>query len=181
MKIKIVILIATAVLIAAGCNQTVVEDTPPTADKSAMQKLKAIDVSDKATEALTQKDDGYEVPTTTSSDENATGQAQTASHGSYKVYSTEIIKAEAARHKIVLFFYADWCPFCVEADKQFKAQLNQIPPGVTVLKTNYDTESALKKKYVITYQHTFVQIDANGNLVSKWTGGDIENLKKYLR
>jgi peroxiredoxin len=103
-------------------------------------------------------------------------------HSSYQNYSPETAKTEqAAGHKVVLFFHADWCPFCVEADKQFKAKLDQIPQGVTVLKTNYDTETALKKKYAVTYQHTFVQIDAEGNLSSKWNSGDIDNLKKNLK
>ena len=39
----------------------------------------------------------------------------------------------------------------------------------------------LAKKYLISYQHTFVQIDNDGNSVSKWNGGDIDNLKKYLK
>lgn len=101
---------------------------------------------------------------------------------SYTDYSTDTLaSAQKSGKKVVLFFYADWCPFCVEADKQFKAKLDQIPKGVTILKTDYDTETALKKKYVITYQHTLVQIDASGNLVSKWNGGDVENLIKYIK
>ncbi len=102
--------------------------------------------------------------------------------GTYDSYSTAHVEAAHTTGKrVVLFFHADWCPFCVEADKQFKARLSELPANTVVLKTNYDTETALKKKYAVTYQHTFVQVDANGNLVSKWNGGDVENLKKYLK
>ena len=28
----------------------------------------------------------------------------------------------------------------------------------------------LKKKYGVVYQHTFVQVDKDGNLIKKWSG-----------
>jgi hypothetical protein len=52
---------------------------------------------------------------------------------------------------------------------------------VTVLKIDYDSNTQLKQKYGVTYQHTFVQIDNNESLVTKWNGGDIDNLIKYLQ
>lgn len=147
-------------LLAAGCNKPTFSS--PTAPAVAEQDKKMVGKMEDKESTDT------ETPTTT--------------RGEYKTYSPDTARAEqAAGHKVVLFFHADWCPFCVEADKQFKAKLDQIPKGVTVLKTNYDTETALKKKYVVTYQHTFVQIDANGNLVSKWNGGDVDSLTKYLK
>lgn len=30
--------------------------------------------------------------------------------------------------------------------------------------------------YGVTYQHTFVQIDENGDALAKWNGGDVEKL-----
>lgn len=105
-----------------------------------------------------------------------------AGFGSYQDYSPELVKSEQdAGHKVVLFFHATWCPECRAADKAFKANLDKIPQGVSLLKTDYDSNLDLKKKYGVTYQHTFVQIDSEGNLVSKWTGGDIDNLIKYLK
>jgi hypothetical protein len=47
-----------------------------------------------------------------------------------------------------------------------------IPAGVTILEVNYDTATDLKQKYGVTTQHTLVQIDANGTLVSKMSGGN---------
>jgi hypothetical protein len=49
------------------------------------------------------------------------------------------------------------------------------------LKTDYDSNNELKKKYGVTYQHTFVQIDSNGNMITKWNGGDIDTLKQNLK
>ncbi len=46
-----------------------------------------------------------------------------------------------------------------------------IPSTLTILKANYDSEKELKKKYGVTSQHTFVQVDTNGIMIKKWSGG----------
>ncbi len=102
--------------------------------------------------------------------------------GSYKDYSPALAQSEAAAgNKVVLFFHAPWCPFCKSADSAFKTSLDKIPKGVAVLKTDYDSNLDLRKKYAVTYQHTFVQIDANGNQITKWTSGDIDMLIKNIK
>jgi thiol-disulfide isomerase/thioredoxin len=108
--------------------------------------------------------------------------AMMAKHGAYKDYSQASVTAEqAAGNKVVLFFHAPWCPFCKSADAAFIARTAEIPAGVTVMKTDYDSNPALKTKYGVTYQHTFVQIGNDGAQASKWNGGDIDNLKKYVK
>lgn len=110
------------------------------------------------------------------------GSGQEIRAGVYKDYSEETVAAEqSAGNKVVLFFHAPWCPFCKTADAAFRSRAADIPGKVAVLKTDYDSNSALKQKYGVSYQHTFVQIDSSGNQLSKWSGGDIENLKKYLK
>ena len=84
-------------------------------------------------------------------------------------------------NKRVLFFHAGWCPTCKVANTEFEENIDDIPEDVVVLKTDYDTEKELKEKYGITYQHTFVQIDANGNEVAKWNGGGIDKLKSSIK
>ncbi len=102
--------------------------------------------------------------------------------GSYANYSPTTLQDEFENNsKVVLFFHAKWCPSCIAANKAFLTKADQIPAGVTVLKTDYDTEKELKTKYGVTYQHTFVQIDAEGNMIAKWNGGDIDELKKNLK
>lgn len=112
-----------------------------------------------------------------------TGQTSVmAKPGAYKDYSESAVRAEQeAGQKVVLFFHAPWCPYCKAANTAFLNNLSQIPAGVTVLKTDYDSNTDLKKKYGVTYQHTFIQIDQQGNLVTKWNGGDIDNLKQNLK
>jgi len=110
-------------------------------------------------------------------DENDPPDEPTASVGIYIDYSAQsLATAQAEGKKPVLFFWAAWCPYCKAANEEFNANLGNIPSDVVLLKINYDTESALKTKYGITYQHTFVQVDANGNQVTKWSGGGINEL-----
>ena len=105
---------------------------------------------------------------------------------SYNEYSSSILQS-SINNRRVLFFYANWCPTCKPADQNFKANLDKIPEDVTVIRVNYndtDTDQAekdLAKKYGITYQHTFVQIDENGNEITKWNGGKIEELLKNIK
>lgn len=82
----------------------------------------------------------------------------------------------------VLFFYASWCPTCRPADADITANSKKIPDDVVVIRVNYndpDTETSekdLAKKYAVTYQHTFVQIDKDGREVKKWNGGSFDEL-----
>lgn len=83
--------------------------------------------------------------------------------------------------KRVLYFYATWCPTCSVANEDFTVNAAQIPEDVIIFRTNYDAETALKTKYGITYQHTFVQVDAAGNELSKWNGGGLTELIRNLK
>lgn len=89
--------------------------------------------------------------------------------GSYEPYNAEKI-ARAETENVVLFFRASWCPTCRAVDTDIKANLSQIPSDLVILDVDYDNSSELKKKYGVTYQHTFVQVDKEGNLIKKWSG-----------
>ena len=88
--------------------------------------------------------------------------------GSYEVYAPEKL-ARAATGKVVLFFHANWCPTCRALDADIKAHMSQIPEKLSILDVDYDNSSALKQKYGVTYQHTLVQVDQNGTLITKWS------------
>ncbi len=104
----------------------------------------------------------------------------------YVVYSKSAFD-QAANGRRVLYFYATWCPICQPTDADLKANSSKIPSDVTVLRVNYndpDTdqeEKDLAKKYAVTYQHTFVQIDAQGKEVTKWNGGQTEELLAKIK
>lgn len=107
--------------------------------------------------------------------------AAMASAGSYTDYSAAALETAAQKGKAVLFFHASWCPTCKAANEAFTTRTSEIPADVTILKTDYDAEKDLKARYGITYQHTFVQVDAEGNEITKWNGGDIEELQANLK
>ena|SRR3989338_1378836 len=89
--------------------------------------------------------------------------------GSYESYSADKV-ARAATGSVVLFFRAGWCPTCRGVDADIRANLRSIPIDFTILDIDYDTSTTLKQRYGITYQHTFVQVDAAGTLLKKWQG-----------
>ena len=102
--------------------------------------------------------------------------------GSYVAYAPEKLAMAKDGGKVVLFFHASWCPTCKALDSDIKARLNDIPGGVTILDVDYDNSAALKQKYGVTTQHTLVQVDASGNQLAKWSGGNtlatiVEKLK----
>lgn len=90
--------------------------------------------------------------------------------GSYEAYSAEKL-AMAESGDVVLFFHAAWCPSCRGLNSDIEKEMAAIPEGVTILKLDYDKETELKKKYGVTTQHTLVQVDKDGNLIKKWSGG----------
>ena len=93
------------------------------------------------------------------------------SKGSYELYDASKL-AMANTGKVVLFFKASWCPTCRALDADIKANMASIPGGVTILEVDYDKSGELKQKYGVTMQHTLVQVDAQGNLLNKWSGGN---------
>lgn len=97
-------------------------------------------------------------------------------------YSSSVItNATQNNGKALLFFHANWCPTCRAAEKDILANLEQIPDNLTIIKVDYDTENDLKKKYDITYQHTFVQVDQNGKVITQWNGGNLSEILNRVK
>lgn len=120
-----------------------------------------------------------------SQDPEDRGPRETKGGGSYTPYKSGILE-ETKDKRRVLFFYANWCPTCKPADKSFTENISDIPEGVALIRVNYndtDTDSEeeeLAKKYEVTYQHTFVEIDMDGKAVQRWNGGDFEDFLSNL-
>jgi len=104
----------------------------------------------------------------------------------YVEYSKAVLDQSADKRR-VLYFYATWCPSCKAANEDFTANPNKIPEDVVVIRTNYNDQNTdqeekdLAKKYGITYQHTFVQIDGQGKEVTKWNGGKTDELLAKIK
>lgn len=103
----------------------------------------------------------------------------------YVFFSPEALAAASEKRR-VLYFYANWCPTCQPADKDFQENATQLPEDVVVIRVNYndddtdEAEKALAKKYGVTYQHTYVQIDDQGEKVAVWNGGKLTEVLENI-
>lgn len=113
---------------------------------------------------------------------SGTASQVTGLFGAYEAYAPEKILRASADRDVVLFFRADWCPTCRALDVDIRSKLETIPKDVSILYLNYDTETALKQKYGVTYQHTLVQVDAEGGLIAKWSKSlSLEDVLSHIK
>jgi thioredoxin 1 len=89
--------------------------------------------------------------------------------------SLDAARELAAHGPVVLFFHADWCPTCQAAMKDVNEHSGKLK-DITVVVVDYDRADDLKEKYMIPYQHTYVQIDEEGNKVVIWNGGGVDEI-----
>jgi thiol-disulfide isomerase/thioredoxin len=152
---KILLFALVVILVGVGIWYTVSPQDPPMGD---MVDMTDDDVrQDETSTVLSDMDE-----------ESPMGEAG-SQNGSYSDYSPDQISL-AESGKVVLFFHASWCPTCRAADKSIASNIATIPDGVHILKVDYDSATDLRREYGVTTQHTFVQIDANGNFVTKFSG-----------
>jgi len=85
----------------------------------------------------------------------------------------------AAQGPTVLFFSASWCPTCRAAMRELEAGVERLG-GVVVVVVDYDRAGELKKRYGVTYQHTWVRIDSRGGKLAVWSGGGVEELLRRI-
>lgn len=82
----------------------------------------------------------------------------------------------AAEGKTVVFFFASWCPNCRATVAELNARWADVNPELTLVIADYDKEGALKGKYGVTYQDTFVLLDAAGEPIKSWNAGGVDGL-----
>ncbi len=151
------LVISGLVTVGAGCSTT-----PNISSDSTMKNdERAIMTEPQKNEPVMEKQD------TMKQDDSA----MMKKTGQYIAYEPSKL-ALAVNGPVILFFHAGWCPTCKAADTDINNNLSAIPANTTILKVDYDTNPDLKKKYGVTYQHTFVQVDANGTMIKKWSGGN---------
>ena len=98
-----------------------------------------------------------------------------------KVDFTDLESARmiAAAAPTVLFFHAGWCPLCRADMQQIDSRLHELG-NIVVVVVDYDRNPGLKKKYGVTYQHTYVQIDGDGEQIALWSGGGVDGILKNV-
>lgn len=110
----------------------------------------------------------------------ASGGADSMMSGRKVLFSTlNEAQALAAKGPTVLMFSADWCPICRADLKDMDAQGARLG-DITVVVVDYDKETDLKTRYGVTYQHTYVQIDAKGRKLGVWSGGGVDGILSHV-
>lgn len=97
--------------------------------------------------------------------------------GRYLDYDLQTLESTSGRR--VLFFHAPWCPQCNDLDESIKNGV--VPAGVTIFKTDYDSNQKLRQQYGVTLQTTLVLIDERGDLVKKYVSYEEPNLGAVIK
>lgn len=85
----------------------------------------------------------------------------------------------AAKGTTVVFFYAAWCPNCRATVTELNARWDEVNPGLSLVIADYDKEQALKARFGVTYQDTFVLLDKDGKGVELWNSGGVNGLNAH--
>lgn len=110
-------------------------------------------------------------PDATGESEQASSGAPRSGPGSYITLDEyDADKSAYASTDVVLFFNVEWCPTCKVARDNIESSLASIPSDLTIVIVDFETADDLRRKYGVTYQHTFVQVDTDGNELAKWSG-----------
>jgi len=89
----------------------------------------------------------------------------------YIAYSSgEYRKALAAKRPVVLYFWASWCPICRAEEPNIRSWVEASNLPFAGFRVNFDTESELKEKFRVAYQHTTVIIGVDGKESTRFTG-----------
>jgi thioredoxin 1 len=173
----IVAVLALGGIVIYGNSTTKTATTPEVMQKDAMieevmqkETEESMEKPMNSTDAMMQKDDAMMQKDAMQKEKKAseaTAPEAMMKKGSYSDYSSEKL-ALAKEGKVMLFFHAPWCPMCRALDAEFMAKETELS-GVHILKVDFDTATALRQKYGVTVQHTFVQVDAAGTQIAKWS------------
>jgi len=122
------------------------------------------------------------LPNTMQADPKVGAQLRAAPSTGNKVIYTDLAAAEAlaAKTPTVLFFAANWCPYCQADLKDINANGSRLG-NITIVVVDYDKERELEQQYGVTVQDTFVQIDATGTRLAAWNGGGVDGILSHTK
>jgi thiol-disulfide isomerase/thioredoxin len=71
--------------------------------------------------------------------------------------------------KVVLFYWASWCPDCANHNALLTvdATYHLLPPNLSIVKVDYDDNDVRQVGYQVRQQDTFVLVDRNGKALRK--------------
>lgn len=136
----------------------------------------APDASMSASESETQSETQVPAPT---SESPSASESPVAGAGAYiPLASFQTSGDKYDDFDVVLFFNASWCSTCKVIRDDLEASRGDIPADLVIVIVDFDKSVELKKKHRVTIQHTFVQVDADGNELARWAGS--ASLEKIL-
>jgi thiol-disulfide isomerase/thioredoxin len=110
-------------------------------------------------------------PDSSMSETPSASETTTEAAGNYMPYESFVTSGDKySDSKVVLFFNAVWCSTCQQARENIEASLGQIPKDLAIVVVDFDDSIELRKKYGVTVQHTFIEIDSAGEPLGKWSG-----------
>lgn len=174
--------VIAALLVGGGVAAYVAVDQQNKAEeeKMAMEKKAEDDAMMKEDETMA-KDDAIK-DDKMSDDSMKSDDVMMSKEGAYVTLATyNANKARYADSTKVYFFHAPWCPVCKAVNEEISADTSKIPDGVTLIKTDYDSNTALRQKYGVTYQYTFVQVDGSGNEVKQWSATNYDEVVDSMK
>jgi len=180
MKLKLFAAASAFILVGAGCTFTQtaeVGDLPTVPPDEAMMQEDATEKDDgtmmdaeagvgASMEAETEGEAAEE-----SGESNVNGQTSKVAQPYYIAYTADVAAdAQAEGRPVVYYFWAAWCPICKAEEPTLKAWIESSEHPIAGFRVNYDTESALKAKFKVPYQHTTIFLNANGEEVERFSG-----------
>lgn len=149
---KFISLTSIAVLILSGCN--LLQSSP---SETAHDQLMESIATNAVNEGVLPEDSGS----------NLSG---------YIDYSASKLASLKGNQKFALFFHAPWCPDCRFVDNEIQENVTELPVNTTILKVDYDTETALRKEYNVPIQSVVLIFDSEGNLAETLTAPSAEKI-----
>lgn len=183
-------LLSSSFLVLSACNaeqkaatEILVSDESSSVSEAMMQnedvmmEASSSSVVPAAMQKQEQKNDVMISTTTEVMMQEDQNEAEPAATGQYAVYQEGVI---GNGQTSVLFFHAPWCPVCREEDKKLLSWYTNQGFPLSVYKVDYDSSLELRKRYGVTYQHTFVKIDGKGNAITKLQGPTDSELQALI-
>jgi thiol-disulfide isomerase/thioredoxin len=90
-------------------------------------------------------------------------------------YEEGLNLAKQHKKKLLVIFFADWCPWCVkmEQDSWSNPAVKQVIADYVVVKLNSDNHREEARKFGINYLPAFFLVDSEGSI--------LKDAQKYLR
>jgi len=102
---------------------------------------------------------------------------QETKHSSAEAFA----KAQSENSKILLHFYAEWCPTCVRQTKTIDSlKADPSLTGVNIFRVDFDSQADLKKAFQITTPSTFVALKGREELGRSNGKTSEKDLKEFI-